>query len=177
MSEKLDKVLNNIFEEKKEKKKAKTNKKKDGALGDVAPIALQVGFPEVQKTDIKQDLKDQESCDMQMEPMDKIATQIQHLFISGDFDQANQLIKQYSISYTKGQPKFSWHHLQLLMDWVRSIYKYTNMKDLSKNYYDYQMKQEIEGAKDLTKAAVKEATIDKFVEDVEKVLKKKLKAH
>jgi len=168
MKKRLNETLKNILSEKNNKKKKDSKKS--------ASIAMEVNMPEVQ-IDIRQDMKDQEASEMQMEPMDKVSTQIQHMFINGDFEEANKLIKQYSFNSGRNQPKFSWHHLQLLMNWVRSIYKYTNMKDLSKNYYDYQMKQEIEGAIDLKKVAVKDATIDKFVEDVAKVLKKKLKAH
>jgi hypothetical protein len=63
-----------------------------------------------------------------------------------------------------------------LMDWVRNIYKYTNMKDLSRNYYEHEMTKDmqIQGVSDLTKVRVKEETVEKFIKDAEKVMKKKL---
>lgn len=103
------------------------------------------------------------------EPEDKLLIAIQHLFISGEFDQANELIKEYG-----GKGLFTWHHMQQLIDWVRNIYKYTNMKDLNKNYYNAQMKKEIEGVDRLEKVRIKDETVDKFIKDAEKVLKKKL---
>lgn len=184
MSEKLNDLLNKILnEDKKEDKKKDPSKKKEGSKktkknenDQQIPLMMAPGFPPQEKeTNVVQDMRDEEASQMQMEPMDKIAVQIEHMFINGDFDGASKLIKKYSFSTKRGDPRFSWYHLNLLMDWVRNIYKYTNMSDLSKNYYDEQMKKEIEGISDLKKAAVKEETIDKFINDVKKVLEKKLK--
>lgn len=108
------------------------------------------------------------------EPMDKVMVAIQHHFINGDFDKASELFNKFR-SAKRGQ-FFTWHHLNQLMDWIRNIYKYTNMSDLSRNYYQHEMAKdvEIQGVKDLTKVKVGEETINKFVKDAEKVLKKKL---
>lgn len=106
------------------------------------------------------------------EPQDKLMVAIQHLFINGEFDRANAMIKEYG---SKGF--FTWYHMEQLIDWVRNIYKYTNMKDLNKNYYTYQVKQGIEGVDTLEKVRVRDELVDKFTKDVEKVLNKKLAMH
>ena len=108
------------------------------------------------------------------EPMDKVLIAIQHHFINGDFEKASELLNTF-----RGAKKgrfFTWHHMNQLMDWVRNIYKYTNMRDLSRNYYDYEMAKdmEVQGVKDLAKVRVKDETIEKFIQDAEKVLKRKL---
>lgn len=107
--------------------------------------------------------------------VDQILVTIQHMFISGDFEGASKLIQKYQ-SNKPGSKEgfFSWYHMDKLIDWVRNIYKYTNMKDINKNYYDDQMRTEVEGVKDLKAVKVKETTINKFLADAEKVLKKKL---
>lgn len=107
--------------------------------------------------------------DDKCEPQDKLLVAIQHLFINGEFDRANALIKEYG-----GKGLFTWYHMEQLIDWVRNIYKYTNMKDLSKNYYTYQVQQGIEGVDTLEKVRIKDELVDKFTKDVEKVLNKKL---
>jgi len=108
------------------------------------------------------------------EPMDKVVVAIQHHFINGDFDKANALIQTFRGE--KGGKFFTWHHMNQLMDWVRNIYKYTNMKDLSRNYYKHEMTKdmEIQGINDLTKVRVRDGVVEKFVEDTKKVLNKKL---
>ena len=103
------------------------------------------------------------------EPEDKILIAIQHLFINGEFEQANALIKEYG-----GRGLFTWHHMQQLVDWVRNIYKYTNMRDLNNNYYNYQVKQRMDGVDNIEKVRIKDETVDKFTKDVQRVLKKKL---
>lgn len=103
------------------------------------------------------------------EPQDKLLIAIQHLFINGEYDRANALIKEYG-----GQGIFTWYHMEQLIDWVRNIYKYTNMKDLSKNYYSYQSKDTIDGMDNLEKVKIKDEVVDRFTKDVEKVLNKKL---
>jgi hypothetical protein len=165
----LDETLNKILNEKTKKKRTGKKKKQD----DQEIIQIQYNEGPV---DIRDNLDSEERSQYQMGDADAIAVQVQHLFINGEFEKANELIKQHSYS-SRNKDGFSWHHLQQLTDWVRSIYKYTDMKDLSKNYYDYQMKKEIEGVKDLRKSKVKAETVDKFIEDVKKVLDKKLKAH
>lgn len=108
------------------------------------------------------------------EPMDKVVVAIQHHFINGEFDKANALIQTFRGE--KGGKFFTWHHMNQLMDWVRNIYKYTNMKDLSRNYYKHEMAKdmEIQGIDDLTKVRVRDNVVEKFVEDTKKVLNKKL---
>jgi hypothetical protein len=114
------------------------------------------------------------TSDEKTEPQDKVLVAIQHHLINGDFDKASELIKNFRGA--KGGKFFTWHHMNQLMDWVRNIYKYTNMKDLSRNYYQHEMTKdmEIQGVKELEKVKVKEETVDKFIADAEKVLKKKL---
>jgi len=108
------------------------------------------------------------------EPMDKVIVAIQHHFINGEFDKANTLIQTFRGA--KGGKFFTWHHMNQLMDWVRNIYKYTNMKDLSRNYYQHEMTKdmEIQGVDDLTKVRVRDDVVEKFVEDTKKVLNRKL---
>jgi hypothetical protein len=108
------------------------------------------------------------------EPMDKVLIAIQHHFINGDFEKASMLLNTFRGA--KRGKFFTWHHMNQLMDWVRNIYKYTNMKDLSRNYYEHEMTKDmqIQGVSDLTKVRVKEETVEKFIKDAEKVMKKKL---
>jgi len=108
------------------------------------------------------------------EPMDKVLIAIQHHFINGEFEKASALLNTFRSA--KGGKFFTWHHMNQLMDWVRNIYKYTNMRDLSRNYYDYAMAKdmEVQGVNDLTKVRVRDETVEKFIQDAEKVLKKKL---
>jgi hypothetical protein len=108
------------------------------------------------------------------EPMDKVLIAIQHHFINGNFEKASELLNTFRGA--KRGKFFTWHHMNQLMDWIRNIYKYTNMKDLSRNYYEHEMAKdmEIQGVKDLTKVRVKDETIEKFMQDAEKVLKRKL---
>jgi hypothetical protein len=114
------------------------------------------------------------SFDEKEEPMDKVLVAIQHHFINGDFDKASELIQTFRGA--SGGKFFTWYHMNQLMDWVRNIYKYTNMRDLSRNYYNYEMSKDmkIQGVDDLTKVKVRDEVVEKFVKEVEKVLKKKL---
>jgi len=115
-----------------------------------------------------------EQPDEAEEPMDKVIIAIQHHFINGEFDKANALIQTFRGE--KGGKFFTWHHMNQLMDWVRNIYRYTNMKDLSRNYYQHEMTKdmEIQGIDDLTKVRVRDGIVEKFVADTKKVLNKKL---
>jgi len=108
------------------------------------------------------------------EPEEKILIAIQHHFINGDFQKANDLIQNFRS--LKGNKFFTWHHMNQLLDWVRNVYKYTNMKDLSRNYYQHEMTKdmEIQGVSDLAKVKVRDEIVEKFIKDAEKVLKKKL---
>lgn len=109
------------------------------------------------------------------EPQDKVIVAIQHHFINGDFDKASALLNNFRSA--KGGRFFTYHHMNQLMDWVRNIYKYTNMKEFSRNYYNHALTQdmEIQGMDDLTKLRVKDDVVERFVEDTKKVLNKKLK--
>lgn len=113
------------------------------------------------------------TSDEQEEPMDKIMVAIQHHLINGDYEAASNLVQKYRTGRKKGT-FFSAHHMNQLIDWVRNIHKYTNMTDLNQNYYNNQLKQEIEGAKDLKRVKVKEDIVDKFMADLEKTLRRKL---
>lgn len=111
--------------------------------------------------------------DEQLEPMDKIMVAIQHHLINGDYDKASELVKQYRGSGKEGE-FFSAHHMNQLIDWVRNIYKYTNMTDLNKNYYNYDSKGRMDNANELKKTSIKDEKVDQFMKDVEKVLRRKL---
>lgn len=113
------------------------------------------------------------TSDEQEEPMDKIMVAIQHHLINGDYEAASDLVQKYRTGRKKGT-FFSAHHMNQLIDWVRNIHKYTNTTDLNQNYYNNQLKQEIEGAKDLKRIKVKEDLVDKLMTDVEKTLRRKL---
>lgn len=116
---------------------------------------------------------DMATSDEQQEPMDKIMVAIQHHLINGDYEAASDLVQRYRTGRKKGS-FFSAHHMNQLIDWVRNIHKYTNMTDLNQNYYNNQIKQEIEGAKDLKRVKVKDDLVDKLMGDVEKTLRRKL---
>lgn len=172
-------------------------KKLNEALGEILKkpvvneqLPIATVFPEIPPYDLRDDAEsrgkyfprrwppsglEMQTSDEAEEPMDKVIVAIQHHFINGDFDKASELIQTYRDA--KGGKFFTWHHMNQLMDWVRNIYKYTNMKDLGRNYYDYAMAKdmEVQGVKDLTKVKViSDEVVDKFVKEVEKVLKKKL---
>jgi len=173
-------------------------KKLNKALGDILEKPIEEmtqapeGMPPMPITDIR-DMADmdgqykdrrwppsglqQTQSDEKEEPMDKVMVAIQHHFINGDFEKASTLLQTFRGA--KGGKFFTWHHMNQLMDWVRNIYKYTNMRDLSRNYYDHQMTKdmEIQGMDDLTKVRVRDDVVEKFVEDAKKVLNKKLKMH
>lgn len=154
MGKKLDKALNNILSAKLEENIAGV------------PVAM---------NDYRYDIRDDAAGRSQeySEPEDKIIIAIQNLLVNGEYEAASALIQSSNFSGPKGGG-ISWYHMEKLVDWVRSIYKYTDTRDLSKSYYDYQMKQEIDGAQDLRKTGVSEKTVERFVKEVEKVLKKKL---
>lgn len=169
MSKKLDKVLDNVLAE---------------AEGAPAPVDAMMDLP---PRDIRDDAKfnqnkerlspafsHMDNLDPDEEPADKVLVQIQHHFINGEFEKAAMLLQTFR--GMKQGSFFSWHHMNQLMDWVRNIYKYTNMRDLGKNYYDHEMTKDMEiaGVTDLKKVAVNDAVIDKFVKEAEKVLKRKL---
>lgn len=115
------------------------------------------------------------TSDEKEEPQDKVLVAIQHHMINGDFEKASQLMQTFRGA--KGGKFFTWHHMNQLMDWIRNIYKYTNMKELSRNYYNHEMARdmEIQGMDDLTKVRVRDDIVEKFVDDAKKVLDKKLK--
>src|SRR6056297_763871 len=69
------------------------------------------------------------TSDEQLEPADKIMVALKHHLINGEYDKARELAKNKDI--------FSQHHMNQLITWVRNFEKYTNMTDLSKNYYNY----------------------------------------
>lgn len=102
----------------------------------------------------------------QLEPADKIMVALKHHLINGDYDKARELAKNNDI--------FSQHHMNQLVNWVRNIEKYTNMTDLSKNYYNYDDKGRMDDLEQLRSKKVKDERVDKFMKDVEKVLAKKL---
>lgn len=167
---KLDRALNNILEEQLEENIAMPGITYEYDIRDDAEAGSQykdrrypsgIEMPQPGEPD---------------EDMDKVVVAIQHHFINGDFDKASELMTTFR-GAKRGQ-FFTWHHMSQLMDWVRNIYKYTNMKDLSRNYYEHEMTKDmkIQGVKELNKVKVREETIKKFVEEAEKVLNKKLKA-
>lgn len=167
------------------------DKKLNKVLGDVlsSPIdeaTVTVGVEGVPQYDVEQEAESKSkhdrlspaynqmpTSDEQEEPMDKIMVAIQHHLINGDYESASQLVQKFRSGRKKGS-FFSAHHMNQLIDWVRNIHKYTNMTDLSKNYYNNQIKQEIEGASDLKRVKVKDDVVDKLMADVEKTLRRKL---
>lgn len=169
MAEKLDKVLNEVLAEQTSRLPS------PGAfVMDIAPDVRDRAEVNQTKERLFPSFSHVPNMDADAEPADKVLIQIQHHFINGEFDKANELIRTFQ-NMREGT-FFSWHHMNQLIDWVRNIYKYTNMKDISKNYYDYEMAKDVEiaGVNDLRKVSVKEATIDKFIKEAEKVLAKKL---
>jgi hypothetical protein len=159
-----------MAKDKKQETKKQDSTKEVADLGKVLKNVLQT--PILQTYDVRDEAAMQDSGE-ETEPMDKVMVAIQHHLINQDWDKANQLIQSYKSGRKIGS-FFSYYHLDKLIDWVRSIYKYTDVRDLSKNYYDYQIKQEIPGVSDLRKVKVKDEHITKFMKDVEKVLTKKL---
>jgi hypothetical protein len=168
MENKLNRVLKNVLEEaKKAEIKAKLP---DMGMWDPLPVR-----------DIRDDVKRQNDSNVgssalgqDEEPADKALIAIQHCFINGDFEKASEILQ--TLRNLKDGTFFSWHHMNQLSDWVRNIYKYTNMKDLGKNYYEHEQAKDMEiaGVSDLRKIEVKEAVVDKFLKEAEKVLKRKL---
>jgi hypothetical protein len=142
-------------------------------LGDLLQKGLEAPFSYPPVYDVR-DEADMLDAQEQAEPMDKVMVHIQNLLISGDYESASALIKQFRSGRKKGS-FFSYHHLKQLINWVRHIYKYTNMRDLSYNYYDYSLTKEmgIPEMEDLKKVKVRDDHIEKFMKDVERVLKKK----
>jgi hypothetical protein len=172
MTKKLDKALDEALTEQKEKGR------------EAMPAAFVADIPIYDVRDDAKMSQDKvrlqpafssgDTLDPDEEPADKALIQIQHYFMNGEFEKASQLLQ--TLRGMKRGTFFSWHHMNQLIDWVRNVYKYTNMKDLSKNYYDYEMAKDMEiaGATDLKKIGVKEAVVEKFIKEAEKVLKKKL---
>ena len=166
---KLDKALKDVLAE------------EATGRGPDSPLGAMLGMSDIQADADRNQYQDRNSpsyttqpnLGSDTEPADKLLIQIQHHFINGEFDKANLLIQ--SFKGMKDGSFFSWYHMQQLIDWIRNIYKYTNMHDISKNYYDWEMSKDMEmaGVKDLRKVGVKEVTIDKFVKDAERVLKRK----
>jgi hypothetical protein len=162
----------------------------DKALTDILdePIdeSIAVGYS-MQDTDIRDEAEARDkhdrlapaythmpTSDEQQEPMDKIVVAVQNHLINGDYDKATDLIHQCRTGRRKGE-FFSQHHMNQLINWVRNIEKFTNMKDLSKIYYNYDDKGRMDDIETLKSKRVKEETLEKFMKDVEKVLRKKLK--
>jgi hypothetical protein len=109
---------------------------------------------------------DMPTSDEQLEPADKVMVALKHHLINGDYEKARELAKNKDL--------FSQHHMNQLINWVRNFEKYTNMTDLSKNYYNYDDKGKMDNVEQLKSKKVKEERLDRFMKDVEKVLAKKL---
>lgn len=153
---------------------AKKKRNKNENLGDVLQKGLDAPFAYQPTYDVRDDaeaLDREESA----EPMEKVLVAVQNFLVNGDYEGASALINQFRYGRKKGT-FFSYHHLKQLINWVRHIYKYTNMRDLSFNYYDYSLTKEmgIPEIHDLRKVKVREDHIEKFMKDAKRVLEKKL---
>lgn len=149
-------------------------KKKNKNLGNVLQRGLQTPFAYEPPYDVRDDAENREES---AEPIEKVLVFIQNLLINGEYEAASALISQLRYGRKKGT-FFSYHHLNQLVNWVRNIYKYTNMKDINFNYYDHNLTKEmgIPEMGDLKKVKVKEEHIEKFMKDAKKVLEKKMTA-
>jgi len=176
MENKLNNVLKNVLEEEKKTKAKEKVPATDKLLWDPLPVRDMRDDAKFQQNHerLAPSFSHMDDLNPDEEPADKALIAIQHCFINGDFEKASEILQ--TLRGMKQGGFFSWHHMNQLMDWVRNIYKYTNMKDLGKNYYEYEQAKEVEmaGVSDLRKVEVKEAVVDKFMKDAEKVLKRKL---
>jgi hypothetical protein len=166
---KLNKVLENILMEQPE-----------GIIPSIPELGTGYDIAVDSETNMRKDVLSpaytyHPNMDSDTEPADKILIQIIDYFMRGEFSKANMLIK--SCRDLRNGTFFSWYQMNQLIDWVRNVHKYTNMgspNDLSRNYYQYQCDKdkEILGVSDLTKVPVGEVMVDKFVKDVENVLRR-----
>lgn len=169
MSKKLNKILENILLEQPE-----------GIIPSIPEFGTGYDISQESDRNMRKDVLSPSytqfpAMDADTEPSDKIMIQIIDYFMRGEFSKANLLIK--SCRDLRNGTFFSWYHMNQLLDWVRNIYKFTNMSspnDLSRNYYQYQMDKdtEMQGVSDLRQVPVGEFMIDKFVKDVENVLRR-----